>query len=481
MFNLKENRQVRPIILRSPRDRWPGDGEGFAERDGSGSVLRFRHLAILGGMLVVAGVLASPAIAGTASIEQVDGCGDDLACSKYNGFLPVPVITFNDPAGVGNRVRVSRTGDTVTLTDAGTVISVDGKCVALDLHTAQCPVRIGAGTGGGIPIVRLKLGGGNDQVTIDGSLGPDDRRYPVIEAGDGDDSIQGGSGAELFDGGLGSDRIDGGLGQDAIDYSDRTTPVTVDLATGAGGVAGERDVLLGVEQVTGGTAADVLTGSAETDLLSGSGGDDRLDGRAFDDSLHGGLGDDTISGGAGNDTAVGDYEQGDDYYTSTFTPGDDVVRGGAGDDNVIDRGGGRNLLDGGTGDDFIAGAHGPDRILGSGGDDEIEGDRYQNELGGQPDQISGGAGNDVLWGGPAADVLFGGAGEDALIGGQARDRQDGGPDNDRIYSRDRRSERIRCGSGRDVASTDRADRIAACERTTNRRLRAPTPEPGEPI
>ena len=122
---------------------------------------------------------------------------------------------------------------------------------------------------------------------------------------------------------LDADNLDGGDGRDVVDYGMRTGDVTVDLAAGTGGEAGEGDSLANIENAAGGKGNDnltgddannVLTGRAGTDTLTGADGADRLrggggyddlNGDAGRDKLFGGGGDDDLDGGAGVDKGVG--------------------------------------------------------------------------------------------------------------------------------------------------------------------------------
>jgi Ca2+-binding RTX toxin-like protein len=81
-------------------------------------------------------------------------------------------------------------------------------------------------------------------------------------------------------------------GSDTLSYGTGTTAgVTVNLAAHtASGFAS----ILGIENVTGGSGADLLTGDDTGNILSGGAGND---------TLVGGLGNDTLTGGAGTDTA----------------------------------------------------------------------------------------------------------------------------------------------------------------------------------
>jgi len=79
--------------------------------------------------------------------------------------------------------------------------------------------------------------------------------------------------------------------------------------------------------------------------------------------------------------------------------------------------------------------------------------------------ISGGSGNDRLRGGTGDDRIIGQAGNDSMKGNSGRDSLSGNSGNDRIDARDRQSDRIRCGAGRDTVVADRIDRVGSdCER-----------------
>jgi Ca2+-binding RTX toxin-like protein len=121
--------------------------------------------------------------------------------------------------------------------------------------------------------------------------------------------------------------------------------------------------------------------------------------------------------------------------------------------------------------DTLLGGHGPDHLLGGDGDDLIwarhqtEGDdNGLNTLEGEGgnDRMFGGPGRNVILGGPGDDRLQGGLGSNTIEGGPGNDtlrlRGDGrigatirgGPGNDVIHAMGRSTDRIECGSGRDV-------------------------------
>jgi Ca2+-binding RTX toxin-like protein len=118
--------------------------------------------------------------------------------------------------------------------------------------------------------------------------------------------------------------INGGPGtSNVLDYSAWTTGVTVNLATGA--ATGLMGGISHFNIVNGGSGNDVLTGGAGTDILRGNGGND------------------TITGGSGND----------------------ILIGGSGNDTVnMPPSGGRSILIGGTGTSTLTGGQAGDIIIG---------------------------------------------------------------------------------------------------------------------
>lgn len=132
-------------------------------------------------------------------------------------------------------------------------------------------------------------GEGNDY--LDGGAGDN-----VLLGGGGADQLVDGAGADIFDGGDGNDTImagsadgvtdtiDGGLGWDTLDYSNSTSPVTIDLANGTvTSIETGSDSFAHVEAIVGSANADtvILDGAsivvrggagADTYVFKGSGG-----------------------------------------------------------------------------------------------------------------------------------------------------------------------------------------------------------------
>jgi Ca2+-binding RTX toxin-like protein len=231
----------------------------------------------------------------------------------------------------------------------------------------------------------------------------------TLVGGGGNDQLFGGSGDDVLKGGTGADTLNGGSGMDYADYSDSTSGVTVNLATGAasGGEAAG-DVLSGIDGFYGSIHADTFigfdgqgtSGDVYTNIFYGGGGNDYLDGAGANDTLFGGTGNDTVLGGTGEDSLAGDE-------------GADSLYGGSGND----------VLDGGADADLVMGGDGNDQVSGGAGDDLVHGD-------GGNDTLNGNDGNDILYGGDGADILIGGDGDDTLIGGAGADTLTGGAGRD---------------------------------------------------
>jgi hypothetical protein len=151
----------------------------------------------------------------------------------------------------------------------------------------------------------------------------------------GDDFVLGGFGFTSVDVGAapdGADRILGSSGT-IVSYAKRTNPIraAVDLDGADDGEAGERDELLQVGGVTGGSAGDTML----TRL-------NRIDGVGI--SLSGGPGVDTISGTDGRDFLTGGpgtdtlkaFGSADQLFSNDTEPGDRLFCGAGGDTATTD-------------------------------------------------------------------------------------------------------------------------------------------------
>ena len=175
-----------------------------------------------------------------------------------------------------------------------------------------CTIENAQGGAGGDTLIGSEIAN-----TLNGADGAD-----VMRGNGGDDSLNGGAGDDTLDGGLGNDTLsggdnndtligaagndtlDGGAGSDTASYATSTVAVKVSLAIAVAQATGSagNDTLIGIENVIGGSGADVLTGNGDDNTLDGGAAADKLDGGDGNDTLIGGAGRDVLTGGVGGDT-----------------------------------------------------------------------------------------------------------------------------------------------------------------------------------
>lgn len=289
-------------------------------------------------------------------------------------------------------------------------------------------------------IYEVEGGSGNDRLTISQYS----RAMHTLRGGAGDDTLVGGSADDcVLIGGPGDDTLDahygvwttdeyhGGEGRDLVTYEGRGWDLNLSLDNIAndgtiandGGSVEEDNIFSDVEDVTGGSAADIITGDADANTLRGSIGDDVIRGGGGDDTIDGFLDNDTIDGGDGDDTILS-YQ---------YSDGSDTISGGNGTDSMSYAGRGWDVsvtLDGVANDGQIAG-QGPEK----------------DNVGTDVEAVIGGYANDSLSGSTSANVLDGGQGNDRI------DAVDGIAANDRIYG----------GDGTDTCKADAGDQKVYCE------------------
>lgn len=422
--------------------------------------------------LAVAVAVALPSLAAAATVEVREQAGsENRATLEYRG----------DPGG--NHVTVAIANPTeassfyeVKLSDkAG--IEAGPHCSGSGAPEATITCMLHRPTGGWTTSFEAPLGAGNNvfdarQFTVAGSevirthissgAGKDEiltgNTYDLIEPGAGNDEVRSGDGNDAVLAAAtpdGSDVLDLGGGFDQVSYARRSEPVSSD-GVSAGG-AGERDQLIGVDALIGGSGNDSLVGSETTRTLDGGPGDDTLAGGEEVDTLFGGPGNDTLEGGNGNDTLEGDS-------------GNDTMIGGNGDDNIKEDlqedeadhlwvspalkaspSDGADFADGGAGGDLIELGPGDDRGLGGSGGDLMRG-------GSGNDELDGGEGDDGVFGESGADRLIGGAGFDEILAGRVQE-----PRFDSIRPADTDRDVIDCGPDKDVVLLNRWDRETGCE------------------
>lgn len=319
----------------------------------------------------------------------------------------------------------------------------------------------------------------NDTLTGDATIN-------TIMGGAGDDTLSTGANTA----GL-VDILDGGIGSDTVTFAGTATPIFVALNGASDGFAMVGGTMIatlrGIENLLGGSGADIIVGDSNSNVIDGGLGDDTLSGGEGVDTIsfasNGATGITVNLGaqgaqntGAGNKTIVG-------FENVRTTSGADNVTGDAGDNVFYERGGadvyngagGSDTLDysfatssltvnlntvtaqntgTSTGSDTITnienvvgalnnantltgGNTTVNRLVGGAASDFIIG-------GGLGDTLIGGAGSDVIFGdyvntfsttantADGADVLEGGAGNDQLVGGLGNDILRGGDGDDTL-------------------------------------------------
>ncbi|PWS36796.1 hypothetical protein DFH01_16845 [Falsiroseomonas bella] len=274
----------------------------------------------------------------------------------------------------------------------------------------------------------------------------------------GNDTIAAAGGNDNILPGSGDDSVDGGDGVDSVDYFDdtfdsagpQTLPLIVNLGAAplvvaAGVIApgtvrdgwGGRDTLSGIEQIFGGTFADLMVGGDTGEGFFGRDGADTLSGNGGNDTLNGGGGNDSLLGGSGSDLAAYNSPRanstitslGGGVWTVVGPDGADTLTGmeavgfsdqrlwltTSGNDSIIGSGFGDSVA-GGDGDDTLDGAAGADSLIGQAG----------------TDSLIGGPGADTLRGGGAADTILGNEDNDNIAGNSGNDSLQGDAGNDTL-------------------------------------------------
>jgi len=397
-------------------------------------------------------------------------------------------------------VTSDQESDTITLSAAGGVLTVNGQATTL---AADRDARIIVNAGEGADTVTasalaaadystLTINGGDGDDLLTGGPGNDDLRgdggNDRVIGFRGTDDHEGGAGndALVWNNGDGTDVMDGDAGADEVEINGAPTagdvntavpngsrvvfnrtnlvPFAVDLSAerltvnGLGGddsfngAAGLAPLTL--LSLNGGSGDDSLTGGDGPDLITGGDGNDKLDGAGGDDRVVGDRGTDAHFGGDGNDALV--WNNGDGSDVSDGDAGFDHVEingsPAAGDAFNVRPNGARTAIDRSNlvpfTVDFTAEAL---TVDGEGGDDQLT---VAPGLTGLLVIADGGSGNDSLSGAEEADSLVGGAGNDTLNGGVGSDLLDGQDGDDRLLARDSQGDLVRGGTGNDNAQTD---------------------------
>jgi Ca2+-binding RTX toxin-like protein len=199
-------------------------------------------------------------------------------------------------------------------------------------------------------------------------------------------------------------------------------------------VAGsDTDLLVGIENIIGGSGNDTLTGDASDNILRGNAGNDTMNGgKGYDIVDYGHVTTNLVASVLGTSTvtiAAGD--------TDTLTLIEGII-GGSGNDtltgnadlNTLRGGAGNDTLDGSTGYDLADYGYlstGLTATLNSTGTATVVAAAGDTDLLVSMENIVGGSGNDTLVGDSALiSTLFGGAGDDLLRGMDGVDSLVGG-------------------------------------------------------
>lgn len=377
--------------------------------------------------------------------------------------------------GKGNDLYyVDSAADTISELAAGgkdTVIASASYVLSDQLENLT--LALGNLTGTGNRFSNILVGSsGND--TLYGGAGHD-----TLDGSGGGDALYGGSGNDLVLATAATIRAVGGAGVDTLDLSGFAGNLSLTLANGKTGIAGQS--LVQFENMLAGAGNDTVTGTLGANALFGGAGNDILGGKGGLDSLYGGAGDDFLSIGSYDDffngittvpVAGSIYDGGDgaDYLDGlsvagavdlrNFTlNGIELIQGFFGGLTVgasqmdgflyvsvptvtIADGGllnfndgylqvaevylsddGNTLLSGGN-VDFSDALY---EVHGGNGNDVV------TALGGFVELLDGGGGDDVLTVGGTRSALFGREGADQLYGGAGRNTLSGDAGVDRLF------------------------------------------------
>jgi len=268
----------------------------------------------------------------------------------------------------------------------------------------------------------------------------------IINAGDGNNTIEGGFGDDTISSGSGNDTIAGDEGNDIIN---------------AGG---------GDDFIEGNEDEDTINAGAGNDVVDGGEGDDTISGGDGNDTLGGGDNDDVIAPGTGVDIVDGGTGINTLTYEDVFTGGVTITMSGENEGNANGVGvttifTNFDVVSGTVLDDTFIGSSGDDIFDGIGGSDTIDfssesdsvnvdlstetalgttigidtlvnienisGTLFDDILAGNDSNnvIDGLGGNDIIDDGDGNDTVNAGAGDDTVLGSLGDDALDGGAGN----------------------------------------------------
>jgi len=277
----------------------------------------------------------------------VDGCigpihvfgngGNNLVVVGTNRGLDAidGLVTFDDSSPANNHLTINDSnasaGHTYDLHSAviddgggspipSTALDRDGTTLVacanvqiLSIETSSLSDQFNATMAAGEPAIDLSMNAGNDTLTAK-NLGSDffitgHNAGKLVALGatlqfDGVENLAGGNGSDTFhftNAGLLDGSIDGGLTRSVyavktLDYSACTKNIFVNLKLQT--ATGVKGTVTNIENVTGGSASDLLVGDGNANLLIGGNGNNVIMGGGGGDTIHGGAGSDLLIAGS---------------------------------------------------------------------------------------------------------------------------------------------------------------------------------------
>jgi len=323
---------LKPVLIDPMADQLPSGMPGtaanagsFFNETGANGSYNLSGLSVVqkvGQFNELDGTTRADTIVGTDANDQITGFAGDDNLSGGGGD-DVFIIAASGDHGSAEAINGGTGTDTIrftsvapndTLVLSGLISNIDEIEIsnAAGANTGTTTLNVDASAAGGA----YTLTGNDGANVLTAGMGVN-----VVNAGGGNDrivAINDGV-ADTYNGGS-NDAVNAllGTGGDTIDYSSSTDGVTIALVAGGAtltDVQSGNDVLIGIENIIGGSGIDILTGDSGANILRGGGANDSIVGGGGSDRLVGGAGADKLSGGADADVFV--YEQKADVGTAT--------------------------------------------------------------------------------------------------------------------------------------------------------------------